>query len=278
MSQEKNIEMQSHLIKTLNRFSLRSDVINKLIINPVSYIFREDTSEEEKWEYYNSICRELKISNRVLRMHGMDSNKASTKKNYGHDEEKRFAGDEFIVKKGNKKTDIEYKDGRSYASIKAGKKIQWGMHVINELPERFQELFSLWISTFEKNYVSLDNRISYADDIMEKLKDKETRCDLLNYYMRKNELVPYLIVKDLVTSEYIRVEYEELINVLCNNIIFYHTKKKVKIVAQIKLEKPITLFEIEPRSDKNNAILMHGHSKVIINSVKYYNVDVKERY
>lgn len=51
-----------------------------------------------------------------------------------------------------------------------------------------------------------------------------------------------------------------------------------KIVIYIGRSKnDIIVFEFEPRSDKNNALLMHGSSKVIINIIKYYNINVIEK-
>lgn len=278
----KNIEMRQHLFHLLSNRPLSKYLIGT-IIDYTTYDFFPDIEVETQWEWYNWICKELKVKDRVVRTHGMDSVKASSKKNYGHDEEKRFETNGRKVKKGNGKTDLVDKDGNSYASIKAGKKIQWGMHVINALPERFQELFSPWICTFGKNYVSLDQRIKCADEIINKLNNKEFLYDLLNYYMRKEENVPYLIIKDLKEDEYLRVDYEEFINVMCDNITFYYTKKKVKISAKIKLfgdeikRNTRTIFEIEPRSDKNSPILLHGTSKFAINMIKHYNIDVKEK-
>jgi hypothetical protein len=43
-------------------------------------------------------------------------------------------------------------------------------------------------------------------------------------------------------------------------------------------DKSEVVFEFEPRTDKNNALLMHGQSKVIINVIKYYDINVEETY
>jgi hypothetical protein len=78
---------------------------------------------------------------------------------------------------------------------------------------------------------------------------------------------------------YYRIKYDVLINILVDNIEFYTTKEKVKIVARINMgDKSEIVFELEPRTDKNNALLMHGLSKVIINVIKYFNINVEETY
>lgn len=273
-----NKEVQDHLIKILNTFSMRTDLINRLFIDRESYCFREDISEEDMWSYYILVCKELKISDRIIRSHGMDSAKASEKKIGGHNEERFFESFGFEVQSGTNKTDLR-RNGVSFASLKGGKKIQWGMHVLNKLPERLQQLFGGWISTYEKNYVSFKERKEFADSIIHILDDKNERGYLINYFFRKSENVPFLIVKDVVENIYYRVDYEKLINVLIDNIDFYTTKDKVKIVSRIKIgEKSEVLFEIEPRTDKNNAILMHGQSKAIINVIKYYKINVEETY
>jgi len=97
--------------------------------------------------------------------------------------------------------------------------------------------------------------------------------------LRKDENIPFLIVKDVSSGIYYRIKYDTLINILVDNIEFYTTKDKVKIVARINMgDKSEVVFEFEPRTDKNNALLMHGQSKVIINVIKYYNINVEETY
>jgi hypothetical protein len=270
--------MQEHLIRIFNRFSLRGDLINRLVIDTETYIFRDDVSEENRWGYYIWVCKELKIKDRVVRSHGMDSKKASSKKVGGHNDESFFERYGYEVQLGTNKTDL-INNGESFASVKGGVKIQWGMHVINKLPEKLIELFGDWISTYENNFVSLEGRKGFADTIIDTLSDKNERFYLLNYFLRKNENIPFLIVKDVNEKIYYRINYEDIINVLVDNIEFYTTKDKVKIVATINTgNKSEVVFEMEPRTDKNNALLMHGQSKVIINIIKNYNVDVKETY
>lgn len=274
----KDKEMQEHLIKILNRFSMRTDLVNELFIDVDDYKFRSDLSEEDRWSYYISVCKGLKIKDRIIRFHGMKSNKASYKKVGGHIDEKFFEQFGLEIQKGTNKTDLK-KDGNSFASVKGGVKIQWGMHVLNKLPLKLQELFGKWISTYENNFVSLIERKMFADLIINKLNDYNEKYYLVNYFFRKNENVPFLIVKDVTENIYYRVNYENLIKTLSDNIEFYTTKDKVKIVSKIKIRnKHSVLFEIEPRTDKNNAILMHGQSKQIINVIKFYNINVEEIY
>lgn len=271
--------MQQHLIRIFNRFSMRKDLVNRLFVDVDSYEFRGDVLDEDRWSYYIWVCRELKIKDRVIRHHGMDSNKASSKKVGGHSDEKFFEKYGFEILKGTNKTDL-LKSGKSYASVKGGVKIQWGMHVINNLPERFQKLFGGWISTYEKNYVSLNERTNRALEIVKILSNKEVRGDLINYYFRKDENIPFLIVKDVNTMTYYEILYTDLIDVLVNNLDFYITKDKVKINARIDLgeKNKRVFFEIEPRTDVNNSILMHGLSERVIKIIKYYKIDVKKTY
>jgi hypothetical protein len=65
-----------------------------------------------------------------------------------------------------------------------------------------------------------------------------------------------------------------------NNLEFYTTKDKVKINARIEIgeKEKRTFFDIEPRTDKDNTILMHGLSERVIKIIKYYKIDVKEIY
>jgi hypothetical protein len=244
-----------------------------------TYDFFAHIDEETMWNKYNWICKELKIKNRIIRSHGMDSKKASAKKIKGHNDETFFERYNLKVQKGNNKTDLRL-NGKSYASLKGGVKIQWGMHVINKLPERFQKLFSKWISTYGKNSLYLKERTEYANEIVNLLSNKETRKDLINYYFRKDENVPFLIVKDVKNSIYYRIVYLDLINVLVNNLEFYITKDKVKINARIDIgeKQKRSFFDIEPRSDNNYPILMHGLSERVIKVIKYYNINVKETY
>ncbi len=274
----KDKEMQEHLIKILNRFSMRTDLVNELFIDVDGYIFREDVSTEERWMYYISVCKELKIKDRIIRSHGMDSKKASIKKTGGHSEENMFQKYGLEVQSGTNKTDLR-KDGNPFASLKGGVKIQWGMHVITNLPKNLQELFNEWISTFQKNSLYY-KRLDFGNDIINRLEDKNLRRILINYYFRKNEDIPYLIVKDVDSGIYYRIEYTDLIETLVNNLEFYVTKDKVKVVGRMDLgdKTKMVIFEIEPRSDKDNYILMHGLSNRIIRIIKKYNIDVKETY
>jgi hypothetical protein len=271
--------MQDHLQQLLNKYSLRDDLVKRLLINKTTFEFKNNITEEEKWEYYNWVCKELRISDKIIRSHGMDSEKASAKKIKGHNDETFFEQFNLIVQKGNNKTDLTL-NGKSYASLKGGVKIQWGMHVINNLPIRFQNLFSKWISTYEKNSVYLEKRPEYAEEIVNLLDNKETRKDFINYYFRKEENIPFLIVKDVYEDIYYRIDYVDLINVLVDNLEFYITKGKVKINARIEIgeKQKRSFFDIEPRTDKDNTILMHGLSERVIKVIKYYKIDVKEIY
>ena len=86
----KNIEMQEHLSKILTEYSLRKDLINRLYLDTNTYIFLPEISEEVRWQYYNFVCRELGIRDKVIRLHGMSRLKASAKKNKGHKDEDNF--------------------------------------------------------------------------------------------------------------------------------------------------------------------------------------------
>jgi hypothetical protein len=208
----------------------------------------------------------------------MDSELALSKKVGGHDEETFFERFGYVVQKGTNKTDLTL-NGESFASLKGGTKIQYGMHVLSKLIQRVQDLFRDWISTFEDNFVSLEERREFANIIIDKLNDRDERYFLLNYFLRKDENIPFLIVKDVSDGIYYRIKYDTLINILVDNIEFYTTKDKVKIVARINMgDKSEVVFEFEPRTDKNNALLMHGQSKVIINVIKYFNINVEETY
>ena len=78
---------------------------------------------------------------------------------------------------------------------------------------------------------------------------------------------------------YYRISYDDLINVIVDNINFYTTKGTIKINANIDLgeKERRVLFEFEIRKDKKN-LLMHGTSEVIIKIIKKYKIDVKEIY
>lgn len=277
--------MESHLISIFKERSLRTDLVNIRIINPTTYKFLDNINEELAWDYYHWVCKELRIDNKVTRSHGMSSEQASGKKKFGHNEEKKFEISGKIVKKGTTKTDLVDEDGNSDASIKSGKKIQWGMHVMNRLPIRFQSLFQNWFSTYT-NESSLDNRRVYANQIINELNDKDKRYDLINWFFRGEENIPYLIVKNLKTGEYLKIGYDDLIRVLSDNISFRTSKEgkkpKIKIVADLPIglgrKNTMSVFDIEPRTDKNNSLLMHGTSDVIINLISFYNINVKEIY
>ena len=111
----------------------------------------------------------------------MDSELALSKKVGGHDEETFFERFGYVVQRGTNKTDLTL-DGNSFASLKGGVKIQYGLHVLNKLIQRVQDLFRDWISTFENNFVSLEERREYANIIIDKLNDRDERYFLLNYF------------------------------------------------------------------------------------------------
>ena len=52
--------MQDHLQQLLNKYSLRDDLVKRLLINKTTFEFKNNITEEEKWEYYNWVCKELK--------------------------------------------------------------------------------------------------------------------------------------------------------------------------------------------------------------------------
>ena len=282
---KKDIEMQEHLTQILRKYSLRKDLINRLLIDPISKVFHHNIDTEDKWDYYNNICKELKIDNKIIRSHGMDSDKASHKKKYGHEGESFFLKYGLEVNNNTNKSDLN-KNGMPYASVKSGYKIQWGMHTINNLPKEHRDFFYPWYVTFENKSLSLEDRINSANDIILSLKDKNKLYNLINYFLRKEENVPYLIIKDLKKNFYYEVDYNELINVMVDNLEFYCTDTKVKIVGTIKLNKinrtrknnNFVLFEFEPRTDKNNCILMHGTSDVIISIIEDYNIKINNIY
>jgi hypothetical protein len=80
----KNNEMQEHLIRIFNRFSLRGDLINRLVIDTETYIYRDDVSEDDRWGYYIWVCKELKIKNRIMRSKGINSEGGRKMKIEGH--------------------------------------------------------------------------------------------------------------------------------------------------------------------------------------------------
>jgi hypothetical protein len=274
----KNIEMRTHLFHLLSNKPLSKYLLGTEI-DYNTYDFFPNIDEEAQWEKYIWISKELKVKNRVTRSHGMDSEKASDKKVGGHNEEFTFVKYGLEIKPGTNKTDLIH-DGESFASLKGGIKIQWGMHIISNLPDDLQKLFHSWISTFEKNSLYYNKRVEYGNQIINQLDNKLLRRSLINYYFRKNEEVPFLIVKDVKTKTYYRICYNDLIDILVDNLEFYLTKDKVKIVGRMDVgeKKVLIIFEIEPRTDKDNAILMHGHSERIIKIINNYKIDVKETY
>ena len=80
----KNNEMQQDLIRILNRYSMRRDLVNRLFVDVNSYEFRFDLSENDKWEYYIWVCKELGIRDRVMRSKGIDSDGGRKMKIEGH--------------------------------------------------------------------------------------------------------------------------------------------------------------------------------------------------
>lgn len=82
----KNKEMQDHLIEIFNEYSIRVDLINKYIIDDKLFTFLEDDglTENDKWEYYIWVCKQLKINKRVMRSPGIDSDGGRKMKIEGH--------------------------------------------------------------------------------------------------------------------------------------------------------------------------------------------------
>lgn len=63
---------------------MRKDLVNRLFVDVESYELRSDVSDNDKWEYYIWVCRELKIKDRVMRSKGIDSNGGRKMKIEGH--------------------------------------------------------------------------------------------------------------------------------------------------------------------------------------------------
>jgi hypothetical protein len=84
-------EMQEDLIEILNKYQINSsDLINKYIINPDTFIFLDNNelSENDKWDYYIWVCKQLKIKiRRVMRSSGIDSDGGRKMKVEGHQNE-----------------------------------------------------------------------------------------------------------------------------------------------------------------------------------------------
>lgn len=282
---KKDDEMLMHLMQILFKYSLRTDLVNKFLINPVTKLFHDDIDIEQKWTYYNYICKELQIKNKIIRSHGMDSDKASYKKKYGHESESFFLKYGLELNNGINKCDLN-KNGKPYASVKSGHKIQWGMHNINKLPEEYFNLFYPWYLTFQNKTLSLEDRIVSANNIIDSLKDKNKLRNLVNFFLRREEDIQYFIIKDIKTNLFYEINYDDLINIMVNNLKFYCTNNKVKIVGIIQLNKinktrknhSFSLFEFETRTDKNNSILLHGTSEVIINIIKDYDIKINNIY
>jgi hypothetical protein len=69
-------------------------------------------------------------------------------------------------------------------------------------------------------------------------------------------------------------------------MVYSYTPNKVKIIFKIPLNKInrrthdnlFTVFELEPRTDKNNAILLHGDTKIINDIINDYNIKINKIY
>jgi len=77
--------MQSHLIIILNEHRLFERA--KYTIDPKTCVFHNDIDNETKWGYYNFVCKELKIKNKICRSHGIDSDGGRKMKFDGHQNE-----------------------------------------------------------------------------------------------------------------------------------------------------------------------------------------------
>lgn len=269
-------KMQNHLCTILRKYRIRKDIINNYRVDPVSFEFHPHISVETQWSYYNFVCKSLSIQDRIMRKHGMDSSKALDKKITGHVYEDIFGDMGFEVRKGNDKTDLMF-EGSPYASLKSGVKIQWGLHTLHNLPDWIQELFGDYVSCY--GGVGYENRFDEANSIIQRLGDKEVLFRLINYIFTREEGIPFLIVRDVDADIFYRVSYHDFIETIVNNMEFYITKDKGKIVSTIENgSKSKILFEIEVRSDKGNSLLIHGKSSAVINVIKFYNINVEEEY
>jgi len=269
-------KMQSHLSSILRRYSIRKDVVNTYMVDSKNFGFHPGISEETRWSYYHFVCRNLGIQNKMVRKHGMDSSKALNKKTTGHVYEDIFGDMGLEVRKGNDKTDLMY-EGLPYASLKSGIKIQWGLHTLHNLPQWVQGLFAGYVDCYgDGNY---GDRFDCAHRIIEQLMDKEFLYRLVNYIFTKEEGIPYLIVRDVKEDVFYRVSYDDFIRIIVENMEFYVTKDKGKIVSSIENgSRSKILFEVEVRSDKGNSLLIHGKSDAVINVIKYYKINVEEKY
>jgi len=270
--------MEEHLNKLLSDNFLRQELINDILINPITFKFKDNINEEYKWVYYNWVCKELQVPDKIYRLHGMSSDVASMKKLNGHKYEEYFEKFGLTVQKGTLKNDLLF-NGKEYASLKSGTKIQWGMHIITNLPKEHKNVFYKWTCSFNENSVYFKNRTTLTKEIIEKLSNKNYLYSLINYFFRKEENIPYFIILNHKENIFYRVKYDTLINTIVDNTTFRYTKLKKNIVGSINLydeTKPIFKFEL--RKDKNQSILLHGTSKSIIELIKYYKIPIEQVY
>lgn len=280
------IQMESHLNKIF-RCTIRRDVLNPLVWNAISYKFNEGFEFEQYHFFYKKVCKELGFIPEVQLPNGMNSVRASYVKKKGHEREDFFKLHGMDVVSGRGKTDLSV-NGVNYASLKAGDStIQYGLHVIDSLPSEIKEILQNWKNSAFQEGLSFQREVS-AKSIQNYLQTKSKLKKFLNWWLRGEEEVPYLIFREVDgdTDIYKQVNYELLLEKLVENLVVdlsYSHKKgfgnKVvfKVDLKSKLKKRVTLMELEFRKS-TGSILLHGEIDKLRKFIYVYEVPIIQTY
>jgi hypothetical protein len=280
------IPMELHLNKILCS-TLRRDIVNPLIWNEISYKFNDGFEFEQYHFFYKKVCKELGFMPEVQLPNGMNSFKASYVKRKGHEREDFFKLHGMNVVSGRGKTDLSI-NGVGHASLKAGdSKIQYGLHVIDSLPIEMKEIMWDWQNVaFEEGYSF--QRESSAKSIQTYLQTTTKLVEFLNWWLRGDEEVPYLIFREINEEKdtYKKVDYKSLIEELSKKLVVdlsYSLEKgrgnKIVFKADLKSKskKLVTFMELEYRKG-TKSILLHGKIDNLRKFIYVYNVPIIQTY
>lgn len=245
-----------------------------------------DGDSEALISFYKKVCKKFKVKvNPLLRKgHAMTSEKGSNVKKDGHAFENFFAAQHGLeVNKNNSlKADL-LKNKKPYASLKTGDRTQWGLHVKNSIPDSILKDLGLWVDFHISKDKNSSNLADSARQVMLKMQDLETKRCFFNWWLTKNENIPFLIIQYNKGKLSIQVSMYEFLEKLVNNteISISHSKKngfgnKITFKTELpsgknkKLRK-ITIMEFEFRKDKK-AFLLVSTLENVVRFIYHYNI------
>lgn len=239
--------------------------------------------------YYKKFTKRFGEKSRIGSSHAMTTERASQVNREGHDLEQILAEEYGLSVTSNNylKTDT-LKDGKPYASIKKGSRTQWGLHVLNSIPDSIALLLGEWLNSHvQENCPSylLEAHARIAVNLLSNLQNKR---DFYEWWLTKNEETKFMIIWEDKMPSPIQIKTSDFITTLVNHtevgmsysnkngfgnkIIF---KSEIPNKGKSKKLRKINIMEFEYRKDKG-AFLLVSTLENIVRFIYHYNINLVE--